>query len=398
MLIDVTRLVHRKFRGRLPTGVDRVSLAYVERYGARSAALLRLAGRWRVLRQRDSQPVFDALISRETHSARQLAWRLARALPVRTVGDTRHRALLNTGHSGLEQPRYAAEVRRRGLRPLYFVHDLIPITHPEYSRPGEDDRHRRRLQTVLDTGAAVVVNSQATRLQLADYAERLGRRLPDCVVAPLAPAALPAPASRAPIDRPYFVVVGTVEPRKNHLLLLQVWRRLVEELGDAAPRLVVIGQRGWECAPVLAFLEQCTALRDFVIARPHCSDADLATWLQHARALLFPSFVEGFGLPLVEALALRVPVIASHLPAFQEMAGDIPEFLDPLDGPAWQQAIRDYMQPDGQRPQLQRQRMSGYAAPTWSAHFAVVDALVDSCLRPAGRPATHGGWIHAARG
>jgi len=113
---------------------------------------------------------------------------------------------------------------------------------------------------------------------------------------------------------------------------------------------------------------------------------------------LVPSFVEGFGLPLVEALARRVPVIASRLPAFQEMAGEIPEFLDPLDGPAWQQAIRDYMQPDGQRPQLQRQRMSGYAAPTWSAHFAVVDALVDSCLRPAGRPATHGGWIHAARG
>jgi glycosyltransferase involved in cell wall biosynthesis len=398
MLIDVTRLVHRKFRGRLPTGVDRVSLAYLERYGARSAALLRLAGRWRVLRQRDSQPVFDALISRETHSARQLAWRLARALPVRAVGDTRHRALLNTGHSGLEQPRYAAEVRRRGLRPLYFVHDLIPITHPEYTRPGEDDRHRRRVQTALDTGAALVVNSRATRLQLADYAHRLGRRLPDCVVAPLAPAALPTPAHRPPIDRSYFVVVGTIEPRKNHLLLLQVWRRLVEEFGAAAPRLVVIGQRGWECAPVLSFLEQCTALREFVIARPHCSDGDLATWLQHARALLFPSFVEGFGLPLVEALARRVPVIASRLPAFQEMAGEIPEFLDPLDGPAWQQAIRDYMQPDGLRARLQRQRMSGYAAPTWSAHFAVVDALVDSCLRPAGQPVTHGGWIHAARG
>jgi glycosyltransferase involved in cell wall biosynthesis len=398
MLIDVTRLVHRKFRGRLPTGVDRVSLAYLERYGARSAALLRLAGRWLVLRQRESQPVFEALISREPQALRQLVWRLPRALPMRGVPDVRHRALLNTGHSGLEQPRYATEVRRRGLRPLYFVHDLIPITHPEYTRPGEDDRHRRRLQTVLDTGAALVVNSHSTRTQLMDYAHRLGRRLPDCVVAPLAPAALPVPSSLAPMDRPYFVVVGTVEPRKNHLLLLQVWRRLVEELGDAAPRLVVIGQRGWECAPVLAFLQQCTALRDFVIARPHCSDSDLSTWLQHARALLFPSFVEGFGLPLAEALALRVPVIASNLAAFQEVAGDIPELLDPLDGPAWQQAIRDYMQPDGLRPELQRQRMSGYSAPTWGAHFAVVDALVDSCLRPSGLPAPQAGWIHAARG
>ncbi len=61
---------------------------------------------------------------------------------------------------------------------------------------------------------------------------------------------------------------------------------------------------------------------------------ELSNWLAHARALLFPSFAEGFGLPVVEALSVGTPVIATDLPAFREAAGSIPEYLDPLDGPA----------------------------------------------------------------
>lgn len=397
MLIDVTRLVHRNIRGILPTGVDRVSLAYVEHYGERAAALVRLVGRWLTLGKRDSQCVFDALTGRAPLSPGQLVWCVARGMATRSSSGERHQLLINTGHSGLEHSRYALEVRRRQLRPLYFAHDLIPINHAEYSRPGEDDRHRRRLQTMLDTGKALVFNSQLTRNEVAAYAHSQGLRLPECLVAPLAPAAMPAPLNTAPLAHPYFVVLGTIEPRKNHLLLLQLWRRLVEELGDAAPRLVVIGQRGWECEQAVDLLDRCPPLRGFVLEQSHCDDRALATWLRHARALLFPSFVEGFGLPLVEALALQVPVIASRLPVFREIAGDIPEALDPLDGPAWRQAILDYMQPDGLRPRLQRQRMRGYVAPTWPNHFAAVDVLVDYCLRPSRQSVARGGWTYAAR-
>ena len=233
--------------------------------------------------------------------------------------------------------------------------------------------------------------------ELAAHASAHGLRLPDCVVAPLAPAQLPPASGYAPLAQPYFVILGTIEPRKNHAMLLQLWRQLVEEFGNAAPRLVIIGRRGWECEQVIDLLDRCPKLRGFVIEEPRCGDQALATWLHHAHALLFPSFVEGFGLPLVEALAQRVPVIASRLPVFQEIAGDIPESLDPLDGPAWRQAILDYMQPDGPRPRRQRQRMSGFVAPTWAGHFAAVDVLVDSCLRPSGQSAAYGGWACVPR-
>jgi glycosyltransferase involved in cell wall biosynthesis len=91
-----------------------------------------------------------------------------------------------------------------------------------------------------------------------------------------------------------------------------------------------------------------------------------------------PSFAEGFGLPVVEALAAGVPVIASDLPAFRELAGDIPEYADPLDGARWLELVREYARPDSARRAAQLERIRGFRAPTWKEHFAIVDNFLDS--------------------
>jgi glycosyltransferase involved in cell wall biosynthesis len=396
MFIDVTRLVHRAFKRMLPTGVDRVSNAYVEHYGRRAAALVRVAQHWLVLGPRDSRHLFDALLEPGPGNARKLAAYIARGIawPARYVGP---QVLINTGHSGLEHPSYALSVRRRRLLPLYFGHDLIPISHPEYSRAGEDHRHHRRVQTMFETGKALIVNSHATRVAFADYAHAQGLRLPECIVAPLAPAPLPPASEQRPLAENYFVILGTIEPRKNHALLLQLWCGLVQRLGARAPKLVVIGRRGWKCEQVVDLLDRCPVLRGHVLQKPRCSDPDLSTWLRHATALLFPSFTEGFGMPLVEALALGVPVIASDLAVFREIAGAIPEYLEPLDGPGWQRAIEDYAQPDGVRRAEQLQRLRDYATPCWSEHFALVDPVVDQWQRRAEHAAIQGGWAYVPR-
>lgn len=380
MLIDVTRLVHRRLRARLPTGIDRVCLAYVERYGQRSSALLRFGSRWRVLELGASQEVFAALVT-PAQPRRSLAARLLRGLAAGGRPGRHHRLLVNAGHSGLEHPRHVFEMQRRQLRGLYVLHDLIPVLHPHFARPGQQHKHRQRLGAMLDTARLLVVNSRATHAELADHARQIGRDLPEGVVAPLAPAAFPRPSPQAQLDDPYFVVLGTIEPRKNQQMLLDLWRRLVEELGPRAPRLVVIGQPGWGSAAVLRQLRNSRELRSHVRWLKDCGDSELGNWLTHARAVLFPSLAEGYGLPLVEALALRAPVIASALPAFREIAGDVPEYLDPRDERAWRRAILAYADPQGALPRLQRQRMGAFEPPTWDAHFSAIDAVVDECLR-----------------
>lgn len=371
-------------QGRLPTGVDRVSLEYVRHFGGRSTALVRFAGRWIELPWRDSGRVFGALLSPAGNVNALIRWVVAKSL-LRSVQQrfSEPRFLFNTGHSGLDNVHYSRRLQRSRLQPLFFVHDLIPLTHPEYGRPGEAERHRLRMNTVLTAGSGVITNSAATLVELQDYAQANGLPMPPAAVALLAPAPLPAAADVAPLNAPYFVMLGTIEPRKNHWLLLHVWRQLIERLGAAAPRLVIIGQRGWECENVVDLLERCEALKGFVVEHPGCSDAELAGWLRHSRALLFPSFAEGYGMPLVEAMSLGVPAIASDLPAFREIAGDIPEYVDPLDGKRWAELVVDYALADSPTRLAQCHRMTGFVAPTWDAHFQQVEVLMERVSRAA---------------
>jgi len=95
-----------------------------------------------------------------------------------------------------------------------------------------------------------------------------------------------------------------------------------------------------------------------------------------ACGLLLPSFAEGYGMPVTEALSLGVPVLCSDLPALREAGGDVPLFLDPLDGPAWQRAIEDLVRLDSAERAAQMRRIAGWHAPTWPEHIAIVLALL----------------------
>jgi glycosyltransferase involved in cell wall biosynthesis len=380
LLIDISRLIGRAAKGRLPTGVDRVCLAYVARYGHRSQAVVQWGGWRRIFPHGESQELFSLVLQPGGRFVRDLALVIARAcMPPWPSQDAGGRLYFNLGHSGLTQGGLQPWLERTRQRPVYLVHDLIPLTHPEYCRAGEGALHRARMEMLLRSGAGVVTNSQTTLQELQAFARQLSLPCPPAVAAPLGPAALQfVPGLPAPLPKPYFVVLGTIEPRKNHLLLLHVWRQLVTELGEQAPHLVVIGQRGWECENVVDLLERCGALHGFVHELSGCSDAELAQYLGHARALLFPSFAEGYGMPLVEAFAVGTPVIASALPAFREIAADVPEYLDPLDGPAWARAVRDYAEPANARRHAQLQRLGQFQPPTWDGHFGRVEMLLET--------------------
>lgn len=378
ILLDVTRLVGRFMQGRLPTGVDRVGLAYIAHYRRRALAEVRWAGRGYALSGDLSDRLFDRLlcpVGRRRPGTRALVVRgIVTAAGRREAADT---LLINTGHSGLEHPGYARVLARRRVKLVFLLHDLIPISHPEYCRPGEGARHRTRLDNMLDLASGIITNSQATLTELRHYARLGSRDLQPTLAALLAPGLPPVEPGPRPLAAPYFVFLSTIEPRKNHWLLLHVWRHIIEDLGAAAPRLIVIGQRGWECENVVDMLERCEPLRGLVFERSECSDAELVTYLHYAQALLFPSFAEGYGMPLVEALSLGVPVIASDLPVFKEIAADVPEYIDPLDGRRWRAVIEAYAAPGSGPRSAQLERIRRFAVPTWSGHFARVDAFLE---------------------
>lgn len=400
LVLDSTRLAGRFVKGLRPTGIDRVCLAYQWRYGAGARAALGFRGRRHLVSPTRSQGLFDLLAGANprcpTVNGLGRALALARTLsplgkPRQTPPDDTLAAsggwLLNVGHTGLEHTGYTRWLGRQRLRAVFMLHDLIPLTHPEFAVPGGAERHRRRVATMLQQAQGLILNSRATLRALQQYAaaSAMQSQLPPCMVAPLGvDLAYSGAAGSAPhslhVPGPYFVMLGTIESRKGHWLMLQLWRRLVETMGAAAPKLVIIGRRGWEAENAIDMLDRCDTLHGAVHEIQGCSDAQLLGWLRGAHGLLFPSFAEGFGLPLAEALSLGTPVIASDLPVFLETAPrhqNLAVYLDPLDGRGWMQAIRAQAGLDTAGLAAQRARLqSSFQAPRWEQHFDSVDAFM----------------------
>lgn len=374
-LVDVSRLIWRIWTRRLPTGIDRVCLAYLAHYGSRAQAVLQRGGRHFIFSAATSDRLFALLAAGSRASRTQLL--LAVAAGVLSARRRAHRPgafYFNVGHTGLNEPSLPAWVAGNKLRAIYLVHDLIPLTHPQFCRRQEAHRHERRMINVLASATGVINNSDATANSLAEFAADRELTLPAMVTAWLGGAA-PSKAARAdpPLDTPYFVAVGTIEGRKNHLMLLHTWRAMAGELGAAAPTLIVIGQRGWQAEATLAMLDDPAAFGGKVIELNDCQDEDLCRWIAGARALLMPTFAEGFGLPVLEALNLGTPVIASDLPIFREIGCGIPTLIDSNDHRLWASVIRRFV---GDDPDRVRQRIAlrKYRAPDWETHFAIVDA------------------------
>lgn len=377
MLIDVTRSVNRTLSGKHPTGIDRVCLAYLAHYSDISRGLLWVAGRpclWSICHTRWLGTALAKNISRPWLIL-NLAVRLAMDVLLKPKRDE---MLLHLGHSGLEKPELGKLIEKYQLRLVCMVHDLIPLTHPHFSRAGTPEKHALRMKHVLAWSSGILANSHSTLNALALFAAENQLSLPPSVVTHLPAATLPEPSTVRPLSEPYFVMLGTIEGRKNHLLMLDVWRRLINAYGEETPRLLIIGQRGWACGPVLDALDHDRVLKQHMIELNDCDDAQLSNWLHHARALLFPSHVEGYGIPMVEALGLGVPVIASDLEVFHEIAGDIPDYLSTNDLPGWESTIVDYLGEDSQARNSQLQRMQSFQAPSWESHFNKAETLINT--------------------
>lgn len=359
--------------GRHPTGIDRVCLAYLERYAGEAQAVVQHRRLRRILDPAASSALF-ALLAKPRTDFRAAFVRSALRFGFRQGCGGGNRLYLNIGHTGLDDPGFARWIGETGVRSIYFVHDVIPITHPEFCRAGEREKHERRMRTVLATGFGVIGNSQATLDELARFAEAEGRPVPNSVAAWLGTTPLPAsPAQPAP-EKQTFVTLGTIEARKNHLFLLQLWARLIARRGADAPRLLVIGQRGWEAEEAIRLLDDSAVLSGHVEEIGGCDDATLARHLAGARALLFPSLAEGYGLPLIESLQAGTPAIASDLPIFREIGQGVPDLIDPLDTAAWEAAVLDYAGPNSSPRDAQLRRLQSFRAPSWADHFAKVDS------------------------
>jgi len=407
ILFDASRLISRTERD-APTGVDRVCLAYAEWLLARpdfriipvrnrkdrltavdpdwfARSVTELRGRWtRGAAGRpssDENRLFAALTTKsetrdsvmtpapdpeqpENPARRRLrvVRQFMRSRPLTNVPSGKF--YFNVGHTSLNTPDILRSLSERGVRPVVLLHDLIPITHPEYCRPGDGDRHRARVVNTLAHAGHILVNSEYTAFELERFARKEGLTVPPIDVVHLGLEPGFSQASALQTEKPYFVHVGTIEARKNLAMLLAIWRRLEERMGECTPRLVLVGRWGWENEAVLDHFERSPNLKGLVHQAAGLGDEALTRLMAGAQAVLAPSSVEGFDLPAVEASAMGTPLIASDIPAHRELVPHA-RLIDPLDGLGWLAALEEAT--------LKRPSAPAYQAPTWPGHFAEVE-------------------------
>lgn len=414
---DITHLAFRLPITR-PSGIDKVDVAYARHFsGAACAAvhygvwrtrfhpsgsianLLSLAtrSRWegtsvgedlafeRIYAWLTGHPPPDGKDrgSRSERRAPREAWR-RRLVQIRWLLAPGHRTLpvgsvyLNAAQYAFEFPRFFRWLRERDdVRPVFLLHDLLPLDYPEYFKAGYHDRFTRRFETVSRHAAALIVASHSVARRAAREFEARGRPMVPVRVQPL-PSSLPD--AKAAFDAslasiPYFVVLGTIEPRKNHLLLLNLWRRLAQE-HPSPPKLAIVGARGWENEQAFDALERSHLLRPYVLESSSLGDAGLVRLIRNARAVLMPSFAEGYGLPVVEALSAGTPVVASDIPVFHEIAQGRAIYRHPLDGPGWRQAIEALSDPASQLAVRAKAEAQAFRPPSWPEYFSGVEEFL----------------------
>ena len=254
-------------------------------------------------------------------------------------------------------PNYARLVTKakceKGLRFAVLVYDLIPIRRPEWCDQGLIRIFTHWTNSVLPLADVILTISRASAIDVAAYLSELAvengivprpipigtgfhgaAALPESGMPSRAPP--PNDLGRPELGRPlppagsYALVVSTIEARKNHVLLFRLWRRLLGTLPHhLVPTLVLAGRIGWLIADLIQQLHNAAFLDGKIVVIENPTDAELKRLYAGCLFTVFPSFYEGWGLPVSESLAFGRPCFASNATSLPEAGGNLARYFDP---------------------------------------------------------------------
>ncbi len=270
------------------------------------------------------------------------------------------------------------------------IHDLSPLRYPETHPADRVENFRRMLPDAIERASRIIVDSEFVGREVmemfrvdparvcpihlgvsAEYRPRTAEETSGCM-------------ARYGLQRgQYIFAVGTLEPRKNLIQAVEAHSRLPESTRRRAP-LVLAGAKGWITGDLEAKLEAAERSGD-VRWLGYVPAADLPLLYAAARFLVYPSIYEGFGLPVLEAMASGIPVITSNQASLPEVAGDAALMVEPRDGDGLREAMLRFVENDDE---VRRHVELGYAQAarfTWHACAQRTIAVYRDALRAAGR-------------
>jgi len=231
------------------------------------------------------------------------------------------------------------DAKNRRANIIVVIYDLIPITHPQFCEQELTDAVRQWIKQASTHVDAYIAISKTVRQSLQDYLMSLGTQIENERLGYFylgADVATQQQSGREKLremlsKEDSYLIVGTIEPRKNHRYLLDAFNELWRQ--GHRVKLHIVGWVGWKVDKLLHDIEQHPQFNKQLFLWHDLDDSELVYCYKHSKSLVFPSYVEGFGLPIIEAQHYQLPVLASDTPIHREVGGDSVIYFD-INNPA----------------------------------------------------------------
>jgi glycosyltransferase involved in cell wall biosynthesis len=257
------------------------------------------------------------------------------------------------------------------------VHDIIAVLFPHFTAPHLLQILPAYFRDVARVADFTLCDSETTRRDWQAFClETVGRSVParsfplGCDFAPQSTreATLPDPLR----NKQFALFVSTIEPRKNHRVLYEAWEYCLKtgSLDRKSHRLVFVGHQGWSSGDLIREISANPLTRDTIVILENVADSQLTVIYRAAAYFVFPSFYEGYGLPLAEALSFGKACISSNVGATTEIGGDLVLRLHPKDTLGWARAISNYMKNSEETAKIEKQVRLKYKSIDWDESAA----------------------------
>lgn len=260
------------------------------------------------------------------------------------------------------------EISKKCSKVIYFIHDLIPCKMPHAFGPGLTQKYHNWLTLILKNGTQFLTNSEFSKRDILEFIKKHNLRhnlkidvirLGDCIGSHKF-------ISKKNIREPYLLSVGTVEFRKNHQVLLDAYRILLQDQSLSIPQLIIAGKQGWMDNHILHQIKHDRLLKSNVEVLHNLSDEKLNDLYENCLFTLYPSFYEGWGLPVAESFAHGKVCIISNESSMSEICPDITIEIDPLDPYKWSREIKELIINKSKLNSLEKLIEEKYKRQNWS--------------------------------
>lgn len=287
-----------------------------------------------------------------------------------------------TFHSRKRRSALLPQLKSRGIRIAQFSHDIIPLLRPETVNDNTLRLWMDHFGAHMKNDDLIMTSVKESVRRLQELNEKMGLPEKKIVNTWLGNDFIGSETGDYPISDEikavekkgrYVIMVGTVEPRKNHKVILDAFDA---ELFDRGLNLVIVGRMGWDVEELAERINSHPLLGKKLFLLSGVNDADLNDLYAHAYLMAFPSYMEGFGLPIVEALSHKTPVVSSNEAGIREVLGEYGEAFDPDSPEEFCAIVKSYLD-DPDKYRAVKEKVASYEPVSWDT---VANTMIEHML------------------